>query len=51
MTLPFDSKRILIKISGESLMGDNDFGHDLDTIKRVCSEIKKVLNLTKKFVL
>ena len=51
MTLPVDSKRILIKISGESLMGDNEFGHDLDTIKRVCSEIKKVFDLNKEICL
>ncbi|MDB2414534.1 UMP kinase [Rickettsiales bacterium] len=35
-------KRILLKISGEALMGDGSFGHDLKTIQRICSEIKAV---------
>ena len=51
MAPPFDSKRILIKISGESLMGDKDFGHDPDTIQRVCSEIKRVFDLNKEICL
>jgi uridylate kinase len=35
-------KRILLKVSGEALMGDQSFGHDLTTLKRICSDIKEV---------
>lgn len=35
-------KRILLKISGEALMGDQNYGLDLPTIERVCTEIKQV---------
>lgn len=35
-------KRVLLKISGEALMGSREFGHDPDTIDRVCEEIKDV---------
>ena len=38
-------KRVLIKISGEALMGDKPFGQDLDTIKRICNDIKAVTEL------
>ncbi|MBL6785198.1 MAG: UMP kinase [Rickettsiales bacterium] len=45
------SKRILIKLSGESLMGDFDYGHDAETINRVCSEIKQVYDSGKEICL
>ncbi len=32
-------KRILFKVSGESLMGDKAFGHDSSAIARVCNQI------------
>ena len=35
-------KRILIKISGESLMGKANYGIDVSTINSICKEIKKV---------
>jgi len=35
-------KRILLKISGESLMGDLAFGIDLNTVKNICDNIKHV---------
>ena len=35
-------KRILIKISGESLMGSLNYGIDVATINKISSEIKKV---------
>lgn len=35
-------KRILLKLSGEALMGDLQFGHDLKTLERICEEIKTV---------
>ncbi len=33
-------KRILLKLSGEVLMGDGQFGIDTDTVARVASEVK-----------
>lgn len=35
-------KRILFKVSGESLMGSNDFGHSVDAIRNTVEQIKKV---------
>jgi uridylate kinase len=35
-------KRVLIKVSGEALMGDKPYGQDLETIQRICQEIKQV---------
>lgn len=35
-------KRVLLKLSGEALMGDGEYGHDLVTIRRICEEIKDV---------
>ena len=36
-------KRVLLKMSGEVLMGDNDFGLDPATVKRVAEDIKSVV--------
>ena len=36
-------KRVLLKISGESLMGPRDHGIDTDTITRLAKEIKSVI--------
>lgn len=38
-------KRVLIKVSGEALMGDGDYGQDLATIERICSEIIDVAKM------
>ena len=35
-------KRILLKISGESLMGSSNFGIDVSTINKISNEIKNV---------
>lgn len=35
-------KRIMLKLSGEALMGDQAYGHDLDTVRRICEEVKSV---------
>ena len=35
-------KRILLKISGESLMGSSNYGIDVSTINKISNEIKKV---------
>ena len=42
-TLPY--KRVLLKMSGEVLMGDKEFGLDSDTVKRVAQDIKEVVDL------
>ena len=41
MSLP-KFKRILIKLSGEALMGDQGFGLSPDTLKYVAEEVKSV---------
>jgi uridylate kinase len=38
-------KRILLKLSGESLMGDNNFGLDPAVISRYAQEIKTIVDL------
>lgn len=38
-------KRILFKVSGESMMGDKEFGHDTKAINRICQQIKKAFDL------
>ena len=38
-------KRVLLKLSGEALMGDNDFGICPEMIRSVSNEIKDVVNL------
>ena len=38
-------KRVLLKISGEALMGDNAFGIDPLVVKRISNEIKSVFEL------
>jgi uridylate kinase len=39
MMSDFKYKRILLKLSGEALMGNNDFGIDPETLKKVATEI------------
>ena len=38
-------KRVLLKLSGEALMGDDAYGINRDTIDRITAEVKQVLNL------
>ena len=38
-------RRVLLKLSGEGLMGDREFGLDTQTISRIADEIKAVQNL------
>lgn len=38
-------KRIMLKMSGEVLMGEQEFGLDPDTVKRVAEDIKEVVDL------
>ena len=37
-------KRVMLKMSGEVLMGDKEFGLDSDTVKRVAEDIKEVVD-------
>ncbi len=37
--------RILLKLSGEALLGQQSFGIDLDTLEYICGEIKEIKNL------
>ncbi len=37
--------RVLLKISGEALMGDGDYGIDFDTAKRIAGEVQEVTEL------
>lgn len=38
-------RRILLKLSGEALMGKNEFGLDVNTLERIASEVKTVHEL------
>jgi uridylate kinase len=38
-------KRVLLKISGEALMGDGVFGHDWPTMERICGDIKEASDM------
>jgi len=38
-------RRVLLKLSGEGLMGDGEYGIDPETIERLANEIKTVLDL------
>tara|TARA_B100000575_G_scaffold179607_1_gene144093 strand:+ start:1339 stop:2043 length:705 start_codon:yes stop_codon:yes gene_type:complete len=44
-------KRILIKISGESLMGSSNYGIDVSTIHKISNEIKKIYKLNYQICL
>src|ERR1700744_2376638 len=38
-------KRVLLKVSGEALMGDREYGLDSETVERVAREVKTVVEL------
>ncbi|MCW1031110.1 UMP kinase, partial [Streptococcus anginosus] len=38
-------KRIVLKLSGEALAGDNNFGIDPKTMKKIAQELKDVYQL------
>ena len=42
---PVNYKRVLIKLSGEALMGDLDYGIDANMLKRVAAEVAEVVNM------
>lgn len=44
-SVPVNYKRVLLKLSGEALMGDLDYGIDANMLARVASEITEVVNM------
>jgi uridylate kinase len=38
-------KRVLLKVSGEALMGDKGYGHDFETLKRIAEDVKEVVDI------
>ena len=38
-------KRIMLKLSGEALSGDKKTGFDEDTVRRVCKQVKKIVEM------
>ena len=38
-------KRVLVKLSGEALMGSGEYGIDPAIIKRIALEVQEILNL------
>ena len=45
MTTASNYKRVLLKLSGEALMGDLDYGIDANMLARVASEVAEVVNM------
>jgi uridylate kinase len=43
MTQPAAARRVLLKLSGEALMGRREFGLDNDTVARIASDIRDVV--------
>lgn len=43
--MPLKYKRILLKLSGESLAGKAGFGIDFDTLLRICEPIKTIVDM------
>lgn len=42
---PLRYRRVLLKISGEALMGNGQYGIDNDTVRRIAEEVKEALGL------
>lgn len=45
MVIDIKYKRVLLKLSGEVLMGDKSFGHDFDVVNRIAKDIVTAHNL------
>jgi uridylate kinase len=45
MTPPAVYKRVLLKLSGEALMGKREFGLDTDTVNAIANDIKAVVDM------
>ena len=43
-------RRVLLKISGEALMGEQTFGIDVDIARSVAEEVREVHDLDRKSV-
>jgi uridylate kinase len=41
MSSPPKYRRVLVKVSGEALMGDGQFGIDIDTVDRIARDVKE----------
>ena len=37
-------KRVLIKVSGEAMAGEQHFGLDFDTVLKICESIKECVS-------
>ena len=44
-------KSVLLKVSGEALMGDTEFGIDPKTVDRIASDIKQGIDWAQRLVL
>lgn len=42
---PIKYKKVLLKVSGEILMGEKQYGHEYSVIKRIAEDIKEVVDL------
>ncbi len=45
MTTPLTYKRVLLKVSGEALMGSRDYGLDIAVLKRIAEDVRDVVAL------
>jgi uridylate kinase len=45
MSRPPKYKRVLLKVSGEALMGSRDYGLDLATLRRIAEDVRDVVSL------
>ncbi|MEM6768393.1 MAG: UMP kinase, partial [Bacteroidota bacterium] len=45
MNQPTKYKRVLLKLSGEALVGEKDFGIDADTLSRYAEQIRELWEL------
>jgi uridylate kinase len=45
MSTPPPYRRVLLKVSGEALMGEREYGLDPETVDRVATEVKTVVDL------
>ena len=45
MSLPLPYRRVLLKVSGEALMGDQEYGLETETVERVAAEVETVVRL------
>jgi uridylate kinase len=45
MTEALRYKRVLLKVSGEALMGQRDYGLDIGTLKAIAEDVRDVVNL------